>query len=124
MPLSGDTPTLTARPGGSRPALTPWVDAGVSRDGRTLIVRFEAAAGCDWLDHVDTDESSGRVRVSVYVARDPRFDNVGNGPLVACAEPGTYEAARVTLGKPLRGRMVVDGGAADAPRPVQRMTSG
>ncbi|MEA2312453.1 MAG: hypothetical protein QOE28_2421 [Solirubrobacteraceae bacterium] len=107
--------TLVAvRPGGSKPEPREWESAGVSPDGRTLLVRYLIGA-CEWLDGATATESPDAVTVAIRVAR-----TAGIAEDTPCVSSAMTNVTRVTLRRPLRGRVLLDA-VGDVPRPVVRL---
>jgi len=112
LPFQADATPTAVHTGGEHPAPREWDAAAVSPSGRTLLVRYSRGA-CEWLDHVEASEGKDRVTVTVRVSTVPGTD--------VCVSSAFSEIVRVTLARPLRGRLVLDG-AKNEPRPVVRLT--
>jgi hypothetical protein len=109
-PLARDAEVTPLEPGGRRPRAAAWRAAGVTADGRTLLVRF--LADCGRLEDVTTEESAAKVRVTVRLSEPPQLP-----PGAQCGASPTLRVVEVMLRAPLRGRLVLDG-ADTSPRPV------
>ncbi len=102
-PPTTSTPPSTPTASGNRhPA--GWESFEVGADGRTLVFTYYAGiAPCSVFDSIDAVEGPSQVTVTIYERSDA-------GPEVACIAIAQRKLATVTLGAPLSGRTVVDGG--------------
>lgn len=110
-PIRAVEPVPAVSPGAGRP--TPWLDAAVSDDGRTLTVRYQSQ--CTVATGVDAQEAAKAVTVTVSVADEQPSPSPGVNTFCTAEGPALVT---VRLSSPLRGRVVLDG-ADGRPRPVR-----
>ena len=114
------TKRTTARPPSVRVSPdTPWSEATLSRDGRTLVVAFNSSPPGDGPCHQnfvhDVVETGESVTISFEEQPAP-----ATSEKVACPEIAFIQQVRVTLEEPLGDRKVYDG-IQTTPRTVFRM---
>jgi hypothetical protein len=113
-PCDEPAPPVPAEPVITEPAPGTTTDprprtfdsASIGDDDLTVTIDFVSGVEpCYVLDHVDVDESSDRVTITLFEGSD-----VSAGQ-VACIEIGVFKRTIVTLDQPLAGREIVDGAA-------------
>jgi hypothetical protein len=105
--LGGDNPQVVEpRPGMDNVNPTAFDTATVGDDDRTVtIVFWSGVEPCAVLDHIDVDDGTDAVTITLFQGSDP---NAGN---VACIEIAVQKQVTISLAEPLAGRAIVDGAA-------------
>jgi hypothetical protein len=100
---TGGALEVTPRPGLVDVRPQPWDRAEPVGPRAVRIEFYGGVEACEGLDHVDVEETSNRVTITLFVGRVPEAE--------VCIEIAVLKSVTVEVDEPVRGRDLVDGSA-------------